>query len=69
MAKMTKIQKMLTRAFENNEWETDYSIQDEVNFIKELTDDPIEIICFFDDKYQDHEEIRFNRKTMTLEYI
>jgi hypothetical protein len=64
-----KVQKFLNRAFENNDFETDYSIQDEVNFIKALTDDPIEIICFFDNKYQDHEEIRFNRKTMTLEYI
>jgi hypothetical protein len=67
--KMSNIQNILLRAFENNQWDTDYSIQDEVSYIKQLTDDPNEIIIFFDTMYYEHENIRFNKITMELEYF
>jgi len=65
-----KVQKFLNKEFDNNVWsDYQYTIEEEVRFIKGLTDDQFEIIRFFDDKYENHENIRFNRTTMELEYF
>jgi hypothetical protein len=63
------IQDILTKAFENAKWLPNYTIKDEVEYIKGLTDDPVEIIEFFDIMYEGHPNIRFNRTTLELEYF
>lgn len=63
------IQDFLIKAFNNQNWHENYSIHDEVEYIKKLTDDENEIITFFENMYTGTNNIRFNRKTMDLEYF